>query len=42
MRFDARWEQAFSFDDRTWDTNWTADFTRGDAATLRERGQPRR
>ena len=24
----ARWEQAFSFDGRTWETNWTADFTR--------------
>jgi hypothetical protein len=38
----ARWEQAFSFDDRTWETNWTADFTRADAATLCENGQPRR
>lgn len=38
----ARWEQAFSFDNRTWETNWTADFTRGDAATLCENGQPRR
>jgi len=24
-----RWEQAFSLDDgQTWETNWTADFTR--------------
>jgi hypothetical protein len=38
----ARWEQAFSYDDRTWETNWTADFTRADAATLCENGQPRR
>ena len=22
-------EQAFSYDDRTWETNWTADFTAG-------------
>jgi hypothetical protein len=26
----ARWEQAFSYDDRTWETNWTADFLRAD------------
>jgi hypothetical protein len=27
----ARWEQAFSLDDgQTWETNWTADFTRTD------------
>lgn len=30
----ARWEQAFSFDNRTWETNWTSDFTRGDPAVL--------
>jgi|KBSSwiStaDraftv2_1062776.scaffolds.fasta_scaffold10925_9 hypothetical protein len=24
----ARWEQAFSFDNRSWETNWTAEFTR--------------
>lgn len=24
----ARWEQAFSYDDATWETNWTMDFTR--------------
>jgi hypothetical protein len=28
----ARWEQAFSYDDRTWETNWTADFLRADPA----------
>lgn len=38
----ARWEQAFSFDDRTWDTNWVAAFTRAEPAALCERGQPRR
>lgn len=38
----ARWEQAFSFDNRTWETNWTADFTRADADALCENGQPRR
>jgi hypothetical protein len=24
----ARWEQAFSFDNQSWETNWTTDFTR--------------
>jgi hypothetical protein len=24
----ARWEQAFSYDGRTWETNWTSDFVR--------------
>ena len=38
----ARWEQAFSYDDRTWETNWTADFTRADASKLCESGQPKR
>ena len=37
----ARWEQAFSYDDRTWETNWRADFTRADAAALCEHGQPK-
>jgi hypothetical protein len=27
----ARWEQAFSYDNKTWETNWIADFTRADA-----------
>jgi hypothetical protein len=30
----ARWEQAFSYDDRTWETNWISDFTRGDPAII--------
>jgi hypothetical protein len=38
----ARWEQAFSYDDRTWETNWTADFTRGDTDALCENGRTRR
>lgn len=38
----ARWEQAFSFDDQTWETNWSADFTRADASAVCEGGKPRR
>jgi hypothetical protein len=38
----ARWEQAFSYDDRTWETNWTADFTRADPAHVCEGGRPKR
>jgi hypothetical protein len=38
----ARWEQAFSYDDRTWVTNWTADFTRADTAQVCEDGKPKR
>lgn len=38
----ARWEQAFSYDNRTWETNWTADFTRADAAKACDRGRPKR
>ncbi len=38
----ARWEQAFSYDNRTWETNWTADFTRADPAKVCEAGRPRR
>jgi len=30
----ARWEQAFSYDDRTWETNWISDFTRADPALI--------
>lgn len=38
----ARWEQAFSYDDHTWETNWTADFIRADASKTCERGRPSR
>jgi hypothetical protein len=38
----ARWEQAFSYDNRTWETNWTADFVRADPATTCEAGRPKR
>jgi hypothetical protein len=38
----ARWEQAFSYDDRTWETNWTADFERADPARTCAGGRPRR
>jgi hypothetical protein len=38
----ARWEQSFSYDDRTWERNWYAEFTRGDANALCEHGRPKR
>jgi len=38
----ARWEQAFSFDNKTWETNWTADFTRADTAKVCDNGRPKR
>ncbi len=38
----ARWAQAFSYDDRTWETNWTAEFTRADRATTCAAGRPKR
>jgi hypothetical protein len=38
----ARWEQAFSYDNVTWETNWTAEFTRADAAAMCEAGHPKR
>ncbi|XRD86406.1 hypothetical protein ISN73_22565 [Dyella acidisoli] len=38
----ARWEQAFSYDNRTWETNWIGDFVRGDRAKLCDDGRPRR
>lgn len=33
----AHWEQAFSFDNRSWETNWTAEFTRTDPVKQCER-----
>jgi hypothetical protein len=38
----ARWEQAFSYDGRTWEVNWTAEFLRADPAATCEAGRPRR
>jgi hypothetical protein len=38
----ARWEEAWSYDDRTWVTNWTAEFTRADPAAVCENGRPKR
>jgi hypothetical protein len=38
----ARWEQAFSYDNRTWETNWTADFSRADAGVVCRNGRPKR
>jgi hypothetical protein len=38
----ARWQQAFSYDDRTWETNWVADFTRADASKVCSNGRPKR
>lgn len=38
----ARWEQAFSYDNRTWETNWTADFVRADPVTTCVGNRPKR
>ena len=38
----ARWEQAFSYDNLTWETNWTADFVRADPARTCVGNRPRR
>jgi len=38
----ARWEQAFSYDNKSWETNWTADFVRADPATTCQGGRSRR
>jgi hypothetical protein len=37
----ARWEQAFSRDGKTWETNWIADFTRADTAATCVGARPR-
>ncbi len=38
----ARWQQAFSFDNQTWETNWIGEFTRADASKICENGMPKR
>lgn len=38
----ARWEQAFSYDNKLWETNWTADFSRADTAKICDSGRPKR
>lgn len=38
----ARWQQAFSYDNRTWETNWIGDFTRAKTVEVCENGRPRR
>jgi hypothetical protein len=38
----ARWQQAFSFDNQTWETNWIGEFTRADASKICENGLPKR
>ncbi|HXN72140.1 MAG TPA: hypothetical protein VN861_06265 [Candidatus Acidoferrales bacterium] len=35
------WEQAFSYDNRTWETNWLSDMTRANPSTTCEDGHPR-
>ena len=38
----ARWQQAFSYDNRTWQTNWISNFTRADTAQICDSGRPKR
>ena len=38
----ARWQQAFSYDNRTWETNWVAEFSRADTSKTCQNGRPRR
>ncbi|MEZ5499087.1 MAG: hypothetical protein R3E77_06625 [Steroidobacteraceae bacterium] len=38
----ARWEQAFSYDNRSWETNWVAEFRRADTEAICHGGRPRR
>lgn len=36
-----RWEQAFSYDNRTWETNWISEMTRANPAASCEDGRPK-
>src|SRR5579872_4585620 len=38
----AQWKQAFSYDNRTWETNWIGDFVRADPAKVCENNRPKR
>jgi hypothetical protein len=38
----AHWEQAFSFDGKTWEVNWTNDLTRADPASICDGVHPRK
>jgi hypothetical protein len=35
-----RSEQAFSYDNCTWETNWTSEMTRANPSVVREQGHP--
>jgi hypothetical protein len=37
-----RWEQAFSYDNHTWETNWISEMTRANPSTTCQDGHPRR
>jgi hypothetical protein len=37
----ARWEQAFSYDNRTWETNWISEMTRTDPSKICEGDHPK-
>jgi hypothetical protein len=37
-----KWQQAFSYDDRTWETNWINELERVDEASTCDHGRPRR
>lgn len=38
----ARWKQAFSYDNRTWETNWIGEFVRADPAEVCVNNRPKR
>ena len=38
----AGWQQAFSFDNQTWETNWIGEFTRAQTSEVCVNGQPKR